>query len=109
LEHNKNNLSEIVGPLNQDKIAETINQPDMAEIGMQITDVVVSSGLLEQFGTELGVSGAVVAAIIGMYWKYRGKESQALDEPSNNNDKEISEITNEASEEVEKLKNIEEK
>ena len=38
---------------------------------LQVVDSLVASGLLEQLGPQLGVSGAVITAGVGMYWAYR--------------------------------------
>jgi uncharacterized membrane protein (DUF106 family) len=54
-----------------DEITTQAASPELSEVGMKITDVIVSSGLIEQYGPELGISGAVIVALIGIYWKYR--------------------------------------
>lgn len=81
---------------------------DLAEVGMQVTDVIVSSGILEQFGTELGASAAVIAAIVGIYWKLRGKEPPSQETPVDASEEESSKSNNnDAEREVERLKTIE--
>lgn len=81
---------------------------DLAEVGMQVTDVIVSSGILEQFGTELGASAAVIAAIVGIYWKLRGKEPPSQEAPVDASEDEPNKSdNNDAEREVEKLKTIE--
>ena len=57
---------------------EQTTQPDLAEIGLQVADTVVKSGLLEHYGAELGISGAVIATIVGVYWKVRKKQDQEI-------------------------------
>lgn len=89
-----------------DQINEQVKEVDLSELGMQLTDVVVSSGVIEQFGTELGVSGAVIAALVGIYWKARGGKPK--EEESSDDIKEPSSADKIAVEEVEKLKTIEE-
>lgn len=85
---------------------------DLAEIGLQITDIVVSSGVLEQFGTEIGISGAIIASVVGIYWKLRGgKPSEVSESNTEDNSTNTKSPSNEeaAKEEVVKLQTIEEK
>lgn len=97
---------------------ETAQEPaTISDIAVQVTDVIVSSGLIEQYGPELGISGAVIVALIGIYWKYRKGESftkedvqtiiSAFTEDKKPAEPEKTE-NKEAPEEVENLKKIEE-
>ena len=102
--------------------AEKVVQPnqDLSEVGMQITDIIVTSGLIEQYGPELGLSGAVIVALIGLYWKYRkgGKFTQEdletvmnaiADKPEEKKPEAPKETEDKSSpEEVEELKNLNE-
>lgn len=97
-----------------EKSSESLSASD---IGMQISDAIISSGLVEQYGPELGISGAVIVALIGIYWKYRKGESftkedvqaviSAFTEDKKPAESEKTE-NKEAPEEVENLKKIEE-
>jgi hypothetical protein len=51
--------------------SDLTSQTPQDEAILQAVDTLVASGLLEQLGPQLGVSGAVITAGIGMYWAYR--------------------------------------
>jgi hypothetical protein len=111
LEHNK--LEQGLNDLAEQTSSQIANKQDVdfAEIGMQITDIVVSSGVLEQFGTEIGISGAIIASAVGIYWKLRGgKPSEVSEVNTEDNSINTKGPSNEeaAKEEVVKLKTIEE-
>ena len=56
---------------NVESATQAAPQVDTTALALELADTVVKSGLVEQFGTELWVSGAAIAAAIGLYWKSR--------------------------------------
>jgi len=143
LQDNVQHAQEVVGDVKQKAEAAQQVYQNAVDTGVQninggedlvfqITDAVVSSGIIEKLGAEYGVSGAVVAVLVGLYWTWRKKAKGVQDEIQKQPDEEEGykekegskeEETNDAEpsgaevkkeenspkEEVEKLKSLEEK
>tara|TARA_X000000950_G_C13890388_1_gene650600 strand:- start:1636 stop:1992 length:357 start_codon:yes stop_codon:yes gene_type:complete len=106
----KHDQMEKVGA-NVESATQAASQVDTTALALDLADTVVKSGLIEQFGTELGASGAAIAAAIGLYWKFRKKnpeEEAAVSEAPAESESVENESQKIAEEEVNRLQNIEE-
>ena len=91
----------------KERMAEMDSNPiEAQELGLQVLDTIVASGVIEQYGAQFGISSVIIAVIIGIFWKIRGKSKIEI-EAMRDEAHPTSNSVKEAESEVQELKKLE--
>jgi len=91
----------------KDRMTEMQAEPvDAKELGLEMLDNLVTSGLIEQYGAEFGISSVIVALLLAVYWRLRGKTKLEIDAMQEESEP-IKDTAKEAEAEVNQLKKLE--